>query len=374
MRWIPERDGGLMREKLLHLLGRIRQAARHQRLSVHARLSPLRVSTCCLAHDAPVVAINMYPAAGAWGGSSVFVHQFMAALRRCGIRPVFDLNGRVDVILLVDPREDLLNKAFGMEEIRSYRDRHPEVRVIHRINECDQRKASDFMDECLRQANDLADHTVFISEWLQEYFVSRWFDVGRSHQVIYNGADPAVFHPLGADRFDGGTLRLVTHHFSSHLLKGFAVYQQVDEMIADGRLPDTELWIIGGRPPEMHWHASRLFAPVAGRELATLLRQCHAYITASLWEPCGMHHVEGAQCGLPLLYHEDGGGIVEAGRRYGIGFREETLRVVLKDMRHRYPEMRKRVFTSMPDGLSMAMDYVRAVYRVLSLAEEKRNR
>lgn len=31
-----------------------------------------------------------------------------------------------------------------------------------------------------------------------------------------------------------------------------------------------------------------------------------------------MHIVEGVQCGLPLVYHDDGGGIVEIGRRFGI--------------------------------------------------------
>ena len=356
-----------MREKLLHLLGQIRQAARHQRLCLLTRHAPAFLSAVQLADGAPVVAINMYPAAGAWGGSSVFVHQFLAALRRCGIRPVFDLAGPVDVIVIIDPREDLLNKAFGMAEIIRFKEQFPKVRIIHRINECDQRKASDFMDECLRQANSIADHTVFISVWLQDYFIARWFDPCRSHQVIYNGADPAVFHPIKANRFDGGLLRLVTHHFSGHPMKGFAVYQQVDTMIADGLLPHTELWIIGGRPPEMQWRAARLIAPVAGRELAALLRQCHVYITASLWEPCGMHHVEGAQCGLPLLYHEDGGGIVEAGQRYGIGFREASLQAGIQEMRTRYQEMRQRVFRAMPDGLSMAMDYVRAVYRVLSL-------
>jgi glycosyltransferase involved in cell wall biosynthesis len=355
-----------MRDKLLHLLGQIRQAARHQRLRLFTRHAPAFLSAVQLASQAPVVAINMYPAAGAWGGSSVFVYQFVAALRRCGIRPVFDLAGLVDVIVIIDPREDLLNKAFGMAEIIRYKEQFPKVRIIHRINECDQRKASDFMDECLRQANGIADHTVFISQWLQDYFIARWFDPGRSHQVIYNGADPAVFNPIKASHFDGGLLRVVTHHFSAHPMKGFAVYQQVDTMIADGRLPDTELWVIGGRPPEMQWQAARLIAPVAGRELATLLRQCHVYITASFWEPCGMHHVEGAQCGLPLLYHEDGGGIVEAGQRYGIGFREASLLAAIQELRTRYQEIRQRVFIAMPDGLSMAMDYVRAVYRVLS--------
>ena len=354
-----------MRDKMEHLLGRIRQSGRHHRLRLVARHVPLAMAQ---SGKAPVVAINMYPAAGAWGGSSVFVHQFMAALRRCGIRPVFDLEGPVDVIMIIDPRDDLMNKAFGMAEIIRYKDRHPQVRIIHRINECDQRKASSFMDECLRQANAIADHTVFISQWLQDYFIERWFDPGNSHQVIYNGADPAVFHPLNANRFDGGMLRLVTHHWSANPMKGFAVYQQVDALIADGRLPNTELWIIGGRPPEVRWRAARLFAPTAGRDLADLLRSCHAYITASLWEPCGMHHVEGAQCGLPLLYHENGGGIVEAGRRYGVGFREASLPVAIQEMRSRYQELRERVFLAMPDGLSMAMDYVRAVYRVSSNA------
>ncbi len=357
-----------MRDKLLHLFGQIRRTARHERLRLQARHFPVAVSAKRLAGRAPVVAINMFPAAGAWGGSSVFVHQFMAALLRCGIRPVFDLIGPVDVILIIDPREDLMNKAFGMKEIIRYKNINPEVRIIHRINECDQRKASDFMDECLRHANGIADHTVFISQWLQDYFSERWFDSSCSHQVIYNGADSAVFHPLGAHHFDGGTMRLVTHHFSANLMKGFAVYQQVDALIADGLLPDTELWIIGGRPPEMQWRVARLFAPAAGRELADLLRQCHVYITASLWEPCGMHHVEGAQCGLPLLYHEDGGGIVEAGQRYGIGFRKASLVAATQKMRVNYREMRRRVYRDMPDGLSMAMDYVRAVYRVLSLS------
>jgi glycosyltransferase involved in cell wall biosynthesis len=356
-----------MKDKLLHLFGRIRHSVNYYLLNLQARHTPLVVSTKRLGIHAPVVAINMFPTSGPWGGSSVFVHQFVSALRRCGIRPVFNLAYPVDVIIIVDPRDGQMNRAFGMAEIIRYKEEHPEVRVIHRINECDQRKATDFMDECLRQANRVADHTVFISQWLRDYFIKKWFDPVRSHQVIYNGADPAVFNPLYAHRFRGETMRLVTHHWSSNPMKGFNVYQQVDSMIADGRLPETELWVIGGRPPEMRWRAAHLFAPVAGAELAGLLRQCHVYITASLWEPCGMHHVEGAQCGLPLLYHEDGGGIVEAGRRYGIGFTEASLAQAIEQMRSRYDQLRDKVFAAMPNGLSMAMDYTRAVYRVLIL-------
>ena len=69
-----------------------------------------------------------------------------------------------------------------------------------------------------------------------------------------------------------------------------------------------------------------------------------------------MHHVEGAQCGLPLVYHEDGGGIVEAGRKYGLGYRDDPS-AALREVAERLPEFRKKVLANMPSGDRMVMDY-----------------
>ena len=324
------------------------------------------------AHCIPVggwhgtVACNMYPAFGAWGGSSVFLKQFATALRQRGFRLVFDLKTKPDVIFIIDPREDLLNKSFGIKDILEFRQNNPTVKIIHRINECDKRKNTNFIDEILCDANSMADHTVFISEWLKEYFQARWFDRSRSNCTIYNGADVSVFHPVGGSQLEtDGPLRLVTHHWSANPMKGFPLYKMIDDMIANGKLPGTELWIIGQWPADIEWRSARTFGPVSGGKLANLLRQCHVYITASLWEPCGMHHVEGAQCGLPLLYHEDGGGIVEAGRRYGISFREETVAEAIAEIRCSYKKMRKKVLTQMPDGSMMANEYVRIVQQLM---------
>ena len=303
------------------------------------------------------VAVSMKPVFGPWGGSSVFVHQLEACLRRRGCRVQYHLRGEVDVVVLIDPREDLESKAFGPEAIRDYKRRHPRVQVLHRINECDQRKQTTFMDPLLREANSLADHTVFISEWLRGYFTERWFDPARAHSVIYNGADPAIFHPVGQAPFvPGQPFRICTHHWSDNPMKGFPAYEQVDRLIADGALPGVELWIIGRWPAAIRWRAARTFPAVSGRRLAELLRQCHAHVTASLWEPCGMHHVEAAQCGLPMAYHEDGGGIVEAGRRYGVAFRDDPA-AAIRALRADYPEFHRRVRAAAPDGDRMAMAY-----------------
>jgi hypothetical protein len=69
-----------------------------------------------------------------------------------------------------------------------------------------------------------------------------------------------------------------------------------------------------------------------------------------------MHHVEGAQCGLPLVYHEEGGGIVEAGLKYGIGYRDDPSEA-LRQMASNLLEFRNKLFRAIPSGDRMAMDY-----------------
>ena len=148
-------------------------------------------------------------------------------------------------------------------------------------------------------------------------------------------------------------------------MKGFAVYKQLDDMIADGEIQGFEFWVIGRWPFDIRWRSARTFPPASDHELADLLRQCHLYLTASLWEPCGMHHVEGAQCGLPLVYHQDGGGIVEVGEKYGVGFRDD-LKSALLAAKALYPQLKDKLYQNMPSGEEMSCAYMRVVQRLLA--------
>jgi glycosyltransferase involved in cell wall biosynthesis len=291
-----------------------------------------------------------------------------ATLRRLGFRVQHHLRGRVDAIVMIDPRK-LSTIQFDAAEIAAYKQAHPHVPVLHRINECDQRKGSDFMDALLAEASRSVDFTVFVSEWLRDYHGERWFDRARPHAAILNGADPAVFHPFGGARWQPGEpLRVVTHHWSTGALKGFAEYGQIDRMIADGELPGFELWVIGRWPEEMKWRAARTFPAAHGERLAGLLRQCHLYVTASRWEPCGMHYTEGAQCGLPVVFHEDVGGGGELLSKYGISFRGDGVGAALQAARDRLPELREKVLTLAPSGARMALAYVDILRRLIVTA------
>jgi glycosyltransferase involved in cell wall biosynthesis len=309
------------------------------------------------------IAFSQSPVNGAWGGSNQFVLQMERVLIRWGFEVCYDLKGQVDAILLIDPRKSA-SKPLGLDEVRDYKQRNPEVRVLHRVNECDQRKGTDFMDDLLAQANELADYTVFISSWLRDYHAARWFDRERPHGVIYNGADPAVFYPARGGLQARDVLRLVTHHWSPHVLKGFDVYQRLDEQIAAGEIMDVELWVIGRWPDEIQWRAARTFGPDEGEGLANKLRSCDAYITASRWEPCGMHHVEGIECGLPVLFHRDGGGIVEAAERCGVGFTDD-LATAIAEVRSRLVELRRKALGAGLSGERMCLEYAEVVRRLV---------
>ncbi|MGE5502824.1 MAG: hypothetical protein ACM31L_00230 [Actinomycetota bacterium] len=243
------------------------------------------------------VALGQRIAEGPWGGGNQFVRALAEALAARGDQVVFDLgDGDIDLVLITDPRprNPLVTFTPGAVARRLLRDPRPVV--VHRINECDGRKGTTGMNRRLRRANLVADHTVFIGSWLKGLAV--WRHESPS-SVILNGADARVFHPRGQMPWDGsGPLKLVTHHWGGHALKGFDVYRTLDG------LPGVEFTYVGNLPAGES--LKRAVAPLAGDALADELRRHHAYVTASVNEPAGMHHIEGALCGLPLLYRDSG--------------------------------------------------------------------
>jgi glycosyltransferase involved in cell wall biosynthesis len=311
------------------------------------------------------IAVNMRPMFRAWGGGNQWLLQMVRYLNYCGYEVCYDLSGDVDAIII--NHGGLTGKlSFGVEEIAAYKKRHPRVRVLHRINDNDVRKKTDEMDQRLARFDAVADFTVFISEWLRDHHAAKWFDRAKPHCAILNGADPSVFHPVGSPTWkEGQPLRFVTHHWSDNWMKGFPQYRELDERIAAGEFPQTELWIIGRWPAEIQWKTARTFPPAHGSGLAELLRQCHVYITASLHEPGGMHFIEGLQCGLPLIYHLDGGGIVELAQPYGMGFRED-LPTAVREIRARYAEFRGKVLAEPPSGDRMTIAFRQIIQRLLA--------
>ncbi len=295
---------------------------------------------------------------GPWGGGN----QFAAALRRFlqdrGVEVVHDLQTPdLDVILLTEPRRSSASSAFNdVDIIRYLTDVNPTALVVHRVNECDERKNTRLLNRRLELANRCADRTVFISEWLRRLFVVRGADFAPA-TVIRNGADRALFHPAGA-RWDGqGPLQVVTHHWSGNWMKGFDIYQRFDELLGEATYRDRfSFTYVGSLPSGFRFKNTRVEPPQSGERLAELLQQHHVYLTASRHEPAGMHHIEGALCGLPLLYISSGA-LPEYCEGFGLSFDETSFERRLMAIRDEYPEFKRRMEAYPYDASLMCESY-----------------
>jgi hypothetical protein len=283
------------------------------------------------------ICFNRTPVSGPWGGGNNFVVNMSNHLREQGHEVVYSLIRNVDIIFMIDPRPS--QYGFSIVDIFNYKNKFPEVKIIHRINECDKRKGTDLMDNSLLRSNLIADKTVFISNWLAEYFIEKGFN--REYDVIYNGCNADIFYPLKNKKLEK-PLKLVTHHWSDNWMKGFDIYVEIDKFLKNNK--EFEFSYIGRYNQRYTPAFTKVVEPLHGDELGNELRKHDIYVTASRWEPCGMHHIEGAASGMPTLFHEQGGGINELCREHGYGFNNfESFLEKLSLLRENYFEIRKKI-------------------------------
>jgi len=324
------------------------------------------------------IAIGYRLQSGPWGGGNSFVIALSDALEHAGHSVVFDLtDSDIDIILLIDPRGHLPLFSFGAGAILRYLAlRTTKAVVVHRINECDERKNTKHMNKLLTRANYCADHTVFVGSWLRDLPTWRAAPRGES-SVILNGADTGIFHARGFVPWNGQEpLKLVTHHWGGNRMKGFDIYERLDAMLVDeswaSRLRFT---YVGNLPKGFRFRHARYVAPLSGEALANELRSHHAYITASINEPGGNHQNEGALCGLPLLFRESGC-LPEYCTGFGVPFSPETFETALDRLFADYDAMAARMGAYPHTAERMTASWLKLVETLFSRREnytEQRN-
>jgi len=124
----------------------------------------------------------------------------------------------------------------------------------------------------------------------------------------------------------------VTHHWSNHRNKGFDDYKKINDMLSKNEWKNLiEFSYIGNFNDDYKLNNINILPPLAGESLANEIKKYHVYLTASINEPSGNHHIEAAQCGLPILY-KNSGGIPEYCEGFGISFDddlEDKIKMVL---------------------------------------------
>jgi hypothetical protein len=147
-------------------------------------------------------------------------------------------------------------------------------------------------------------------------------------------------------------------------------YLQIDAMLDDdvlaGRLAFT---YIGNLPDDVRFHHAAVMPPLHGHELAAALRSHHIYVTGSMHEPAGMHHIEGASCGLPLLYRKSGA-LPEYCSDFGEGFDGTDFPAALRRLAGAYHVWADRVLTYPYTASRMCGEYLELFTALLQRRED----
>ena len=273
---------------------------------------------------------------GPWGGGNLFLINLKNYLTNNGHQVVFGLDDKdIDIILFTDPRTGIGSTSLiSSKDVKKYK-RHvnKNVKVIQRINECDERKNTKKINKLYLKSSGVADHVVFVSEWLRNIYLDLGMEKEKT-SVIMSGSDTLVFNSVGATKKPvNRKFKVLTHHWSSNWMKGFELYLQLDKKLSEPTLKNKiEFTYIGNVDKKYEFSNTNILQPLSGLELAEEIKNHDIYITGSLNEPSGNHHIEAALCGLPILYFNSGG-IPEYCQDYGLeidieNFEEKILYMI----------------------------------------------
>ena len=305
---------------------------------------------------------------GPWGGGNLFLINLQNYLTEKGHEVVFGLEDEdIDVILFTDPRKGIGSTSLiSTKDITRYKkNSNKDVIVVQRINECDERKNTKKINKLYKKASEFSNHVVFVSKWLQNIYLDLGMNEDKT-SVIMSGSDSKVFNSYGrtqkpADR----KFRVVTHHWSSNWMKGFELYLKLDKKLGEPNLKNKiEFTYIGNVDKNYQFENTKIIPPLSGLELASELKEHDIYITGSLNEPSGNHHIEGALCGLPILYINSGG-IAEYCKDYGLEINLDNFEEKILYMVEYYEKYKNKMGSYPYESNKMSEQYLKLFKKLL---------
>lgn len=248
--------------------------------------------------------INRQPVIGPWGGGANFVKAFCDQINLMGHKVTHQLDNDVDVILVIDPRASKDNPSIF--DIQKFRDNH-NVTIVHRVNECNIKRSKQIdVDMLLRFTSTISDATVFVSNWMKQYHVNKWFC--NKTFVVKNGIDHSVFKRYDSKKLDESKINIVSFHWSDDAMKGEETYKWLDDFV--GKNSNLYTFSFIGRT-KANLSNSRILPPMNHENLAKELSKYDVCINGSKYDPGPNSTLESIACELPTYVHCDGGGSVE---------------------------------------------------------------
>lgn len=171
-------------------------------------------------------------------------------------------------------------------------------RIVHRIDGPMRvyNHRQDLRDDTVVWMNrNLADATVFQSEWSYKEHEKLYGKVQGEVTVIPNAANPNFFKPT-RHTYTGGKLKLISTVWSQNINKGYETYKWLDEHLDFSKF---SFELVGGE--QERFKNVQCLPHMKSEDLALKLEQSHAFIFPSRFEACSNALLEALTCGLPCV-------------------------------------------------------------------------
>jgi len=267
------------------------------------------------------ILLNRSPVRGPWGGGNLFVEACYDILPSLGVEVVSSFEDDIDVILMCDPRPRP-PQNISINEILAYKKYSPTTKLVHRVNDTDIARNTDSLEPILVGGSKYVDHAVFISKWLRDYYYNKGWAC-KDNTIIYNGV--ADYYCESEEKIDNGKINIVTHHWSANRMKGFDIYEAIDDWVSSR--DDFTFTYIGRENGT--FKNTEILGPFHGEEIAKRLKLYDVYVSAAKYEAMGNHITESLGCNLSTYGHVDGGGVVELVGKNNVYESWEELETIL---------------------------------------------
>lgn len=293
---------------------------------------------------------NRRPVGGPWGGGSKVLNAITQECRNRGHELFFEeqIQKDVDVIFCFDPRS---TQKVGYDDLR--RQKSDKNVLIQRVGDLGTHGKPELFDLVSKTAP-IADKVIFPSNWALNFLKSR-VKLTNECLVIKNAPLENFFVHRNSHKNFTDKIRIVSHHWSDNVMKGFEVYEELDRFCERNK-ERYDFTFIGRKPSSLN--LKNYIEPQDIEGLIRILPSHHVYITASKREAGANHVLEALALGLPVLYHIDGGSINEYCQDYGISYKNSED--LIKILEEKLPELdrlqREMNFTR--SSVQMAKEYV----------------
>lgn len=300
--------------------------------------------------------INRRPVDGAWGGGNRYLKALVYKLADRGHSIAYDLYDRnIEKYICFDPRPN--DKGVAYHDIYKA-SRETGAKLIQRVGDIGSH-GKPALRKMVELSIESSDEVIFVSDWTRKSIGYN----GKCH-IVYNHPAPEFMKARRKPTEISKKIKIVTHHWSDNLMKGFELYRALDKYI--GENGKIEFTYCGRWPSEItslenSSHVNPLDDP---SEIADLISQSDLYVSASIAEPSGNHAIEAKFVGLPVLYHSLGGGIAEYCRGFGSSYSnfEGLLKLIKKweplEERLKHYELSKMLDKSIDDTVAEYVEII----------------